>query len=170
MFVCSKSKIGCSSSITNRWTRSSSFDVQKMMFKFDWCSMKWYWTHHYRLSFTEEIKDKTSTCSIRSFKSLTFLKLFCFWFKKMFEWLNLSPFIKKLCSSYKKLQSSSWSFKIFGNMETNRSKKVTYKSVRKSPPEETTFFVSEGWTILTDRWRGCFSREWPVTTSKNISY
>ena len=30
----SKPKIGCSSSITNRWTCSSSLDVQKMMFEF----------------------------------------------------------------------------------------------------------------------------------------
>ena len=34
MFDRSKPKIGCSSSITNRWTRSSSFEVRKMMFEF----------------------------------------------------------------------------------------------------------------------------------------
>ena len=32
MFDHSKPKIGCSSSVTNRWTRSSSFDVRKLMF------------------------------------------------------------------------------------------------------------------------------------------
>ena len=37
----------CSSSITNRWTRSSSFDVRKTMFVFVRCSIKWCWTHHY---------------------------------------------------------------------------------------------------------------------------
>ena len=42
----SKPKIGCSSSITNIWTCSSSFDVQKMMFKFVRCSIKWCLTHH----------------------------------------------------------------------------------------------------------------------------
>ena len=47
MFDRSKPKIGCSSSITNRWTRSSSFDVRKMMFEFVRCSIKWCSTHHY---------------------------------------------------------------------------------------------------------------------------
>ena len=62
-----------------------------------------------------------------------------FWFRKMFEWLNLSPFIKKLCSSYKKLQSSSWSFKIFGNMETNRSKKLLIRVSEKAPRKKQHF-------------------------------
>ena len=46
MFICSKPKIGCSSSIINKWTCSSSFDVQKMMFEFVLCSVKWCLTHH----------------------------------------------------------------------------------------------------------------------------
>ena len=37
MFDRSKPKIGCSSSITIRWTRSSLFDVRKMMFE----SVRW---------------------------------------------------------------------------------------------------------------------------------
>ena len=49
MFDRSKPKIGCSSSITNRWTRSSSFNVRKMMFEFVRCSIKWCSTHHYYL-------------------------------------------------------------------------------------------------------------------------
>ena len=39
MFVCSKPKIGCSSSITNWWTCWSSFNVRKMMFEFVW--LRW---------------------------------------------------------------------------------------------------------------------------------
>ena len=49
MFDRSKPKIGCSSSITNRWTCSSSFDVRKMMFEFVRCLIKWCSTHHYYL-------------------------------------------------------------------------------------------------------------------------
>ena len=41
MFDRLKPKIGCSSSITNRWTCLRSFNVQKLMFKFVWCSIKW---------------------------------------------------------------------------------------------------------------------------------
>ena len=41
MFIPLKPKIGCSSSITNRWTCSCSFDVRKMMFEFVRCSIKW---------------------------------------------------------------------------------------------------------------------------------
>ena len=53
MFVSLKPKIGCSSSITYRWTHSNWFDVRKMMFKFTWCLMKWCLTHHlwYQLNF-----------------------------------------------------------------------------------------------------------------------
>ena len=47
MFDRSKPKIGCPSSISKRWTRSSSFNVQKMMFEFVWCSIKWCSTHHW---------------------------------------------------------------------------------------------------------------------------
>ena len=46
MFDCLKPKIGCSSLITKRWTRLSSFGVQKMMFELVWCSLKWCPTHH----------------------------------------------------------------------------------------------------------------------------
>ena len=45
-------KYGCSSSISNRWTHSSSFDVREMMFKFVKCSIKWCSTHHYRVTKT----------------------------------------------------------------------------------------------------------------------
>ena len=41
MFDRSKPKLGCSSSITNRWTGLSSFKVRTMMFKFVRCSIKW---------------------------------------------------------------------------------------------------------------------------------
>ena len=40
MFVNSKPKIGCSISITNRWTCWNSFDVWKMMFEFIRCLIK----------------------------------------------------------------------------------------------------------------------------------
>ena len=41
----------CSSSIINRWTCSSSFNVRKMMFKFFRCLIKWCLTYHYRFPF-----------------------------------------------------------------------------------------------------------------------
>ena len=47
MFDCSKPNMWCSSSITKRWTRLSLFDVQKMMFVFVWCSIKWFSNHHH---------------------------------------------------------------------------------------------------------------------------
>ena len=43
-----KPKIERSSSITNRWTGSSSFNVQKLMFNLDWCSIKCCCTHYYQ--------------------------------------------------------------------------------------------------------------------------
>ena len=46
MFDRSKPKIRCSSSITNRWTRSSLFNVRKMMFEFIRCTIKWCSIHH----------------------------------------------------------------------------------------------------------------------------
>ena len=46
MFVLLRQKFKCSSSIINRWTRSSLFNVQKMMFKFVRCLIKWCSTHH----------------------------------------------------------------------------------------------------------------------------
>ena len=46
MSVHSKPNFRCSSSIINRGTRSSLFDVQKMMFEFVRCLIKWYSTHH----------------------------------------------------------------------------------------------------------------------------
>ena len=49
MFDRSKLKIWCSSSITNRWTSSSSFDVWKMIFEFVQSSIKWCSTHHYKI-------------------------------------------------------------------------------------------------------------------------
>ena len=45
---CSKPKIGCLSSIINRWTCSGSFDVRKMMMEFVRCLMKWCLTYHYK--------------------------------------------------------------------------------------------------------------------------
>ena len=45
-----EAKIRCLSSIIKRWTCSSSFDVRKMMFEFDRCSIKWCSTHHYNSS------------------------------------------------------------------------------------------------------------------------
>ena len=41
MSVCSKPKFRCSSLIINRWTCSSLLNVQKMMFEFVRCSIKW---------------------------------------------------------------------------------------------------------------------------------
>ena len=49
--VRSKPKFRCSSLIINSWTRWSLFDVQKMMFKFVQCSIKWCLTHLYHLMF-----------------------------------------------------------------------------------------------------------------------
>ena len=42
-----EAKKGCLCLITNRWTYLSSFNVQKMMYKFVLCSIKWCLTHHY---------------------------------------------------------------------------------------------------------------------------
>ena len=62
MFDRSKPKIGCSSSITNKWTRSSSFDVRKMMFEFVRCSIKWCSTHHYWLLEILELSWQQYAC------------------------------------------------------------------------------------------------------------
>ena len=48
MFDDLKPKIGCSSSIIKRWTCSSLFNVQKMMFKSIHCLIEWFCTHKYR--------------------------------------------------------------------------------------------------------------------------
>ena len=46
MLVRLKPKIGCSMLSTNRWTRWSSVHVEKMMFEFVQCLIKWCLTHH----------------------------------------------------------------------------------------------------------------------------
>ena len=47
MFLHLKPKFRYSGSIINKWTRSSSFYVWKMMFELVWCSIKCCLTHHY---------------------------------------------------------------------------------------------------------------------------
>ena len=50
MSVRSKPKFRWLSSITNKWKFSSLFDVNKMILRFVWCSIKWCSTHHWFLS------------------------------------------------------------------------------------------------------------------------
>ena len=76
MFDRSKPKIGCSSSIANKWTRSSSFDVRKMMFEFDRCSIKWCSTHHWKLVtlFTKDFQKPNYLGFSHSFLEFRFWK------------------------------------------------------------------------------------------------
>ena len=48
MSVSLKPKFRCLSSIINIWSRSSSFNVRKMMVEFVQCSIKWCSTHCYK--------------------------------------------------------------------------------------------------------------------------
>ena len=81
VFNSSKPKIWCSSSMTSRWTYLSSFDVQKIMFEFVWCSMKWCSIHHYKMYFNF-VKVNISQY-LKIFLIWTFLGI---WYSKIGSW------------------------------------------------------------------------------------
>ena len=101
MFDRSKPKIGCSSSIINKWTCLSSFDVRKMMFEFDRCSIKWCSTHHYISSMPKLIYSHFSvlTC-YNQYVSRNYVLLFV----QLIDWNQLLSLLEMIQQEFSPCQ------------------------------------------------------------------
>ena len=75
MYLRLKPKGGCSSSIIKRWTFSSLFNVQKMMFKSKRCLIEWFRTSKYRKHLLEWHKN----CRHSKVQKYFYFETECLW-------------------------------------------------------------------------------------------